>query len=219
MAGIVNPMGPTLGILAADGEPKPGSSRRVLWFNYNPFTQDCSHVGDVLFGEEWTPVKDLSPFMDIPFGAVPTLLIAGNYLEAADAVALFSQMLGKFHHGAETLRLLRRFPGDPWKRVQEEMNGVSGILRSNFEGAISDKDNLLLSDDDACDFAAMQLDLSNAQKEFHAFLDAWDGAINFTGIESAVPMQEFVRQSFSHFAITARMQMRQDGESASQKMP
>jgi hypothetical protein len=205
MAGIVNPMGPTLGILTSDGQPIAGSRNRILWFSYNPFSQDCYHVGDVEYAEVWFPRKDLVPFLEIPFSSAPTLLISGSCLEEEEATALFSVMLKHFADGTGTLQLLKRFPRDPWRRVSAQMDDSGGFFSRLLSGKPAGAPSQQLSDGDSVAFAAMQLSHENAHPEFQAFLYAWNGSIEFTGIKSAVPLDHLVRKIFPYFALTARI--------------
>lgn len=204
MAGIVNPMGPTLGILSSDGDPDSQEKCRMLWFSYNPFQQDCTHVGDVVYGDSWSPHKDLVPFLDIPFSGAPTLLVPGAYLDEGVANLLFSLMLVKFPDGDKTLKLLKRFPRDPWNRVKEEMNGP-GLLSTLFRRKPSGLMSKPLSEEDAEEFAMMQLKHEYGQPELQAFFYAWNGSIGFTGIKDPMSLDHLARNVIPHFAVTARL--------------
>src|SRR6476659_8505546 len=65
--GIVNPLGPTLNVLAGDGIGHAGEDFRLLYVMLNPFSQECSEVGRVKFGTKWSPVEDLRSFFSLPF--------------------------------------------------------------------------------------------------------------------------------------------------------
>jgi len=62
--------------------------------------------------------------MGIPFGGAPTLLIPGVGIDQDHASQLYTRMLLSFANGRKTLGLLKRYRGDPWKRVEAEMSGI-----------------------------------------------------------------------------------------------
>ena len=64
--GIVNPAGPTLNVVAADGYFPTAQGRiPILHFMLNPFSQTCRIVGAVELRDEWSPLDDLEPFMSL----------------------------------------------------------------------------------------------------------------------------------------------------------
>ena len=49
-------------------------------------------------------------------------------LDDEEALALCTDFLQIFDDGFELLEKVRRFPGDPWKQVQEDVEGIGDIL-------------------------------------------------------------------------------------------
>ena len=116
--GVVNPFGPTLTVLTADGHfPKAAGRVPILLIALNPFAQTCHTVGHVEIGDLWSPLEDLDPFLTaLPFGACPTLLIPSTFMNPEVTRALFARFLTTFDDGAEVLAKVRRYPADPWSR-------------------------------------------------------------------------------------------------------
>ncbi len=126
--GIVNPMGPTLNALVADGLGAVGERRALLHLMLNPFSQSCYEVGSVVLGETPPSLRDLQAFFSLPLGACPTLLMPSALYSAECAQEFFTQLLQSFDDGTEAWEKVRRFPGDPWKRIQNEMEGLPDLI-------------------------------------------------------------------------------------------
>jgi len=203
--GIVNPMGPTLQILALDGLGDPGNRLKLCMLSFNPFSQSCHEVGEVVVGDEWVPARDLAPFFD-GWNCCPTLLIPSALYSEKEAVELFAEFAQSFPDGAKTLRQIRKHPGDPWTRVEDEMDGLPEMLKKMVQerasGSSEEKD-VLLSAEEAGEFAKLQLDPKNLKEEFAAFMYAWGGSQEFSGM-SGISKEDFL-QVFSRLAMTARV--------------
>ncbi len=202
-AGIVNPMGPTLNILAMDGLGSPGATLKLFFVSLNPFSQSCHEVGEVLVGDVWVPQHDLMPFLN-GWGGCPTLLIPSALYAPEVAEELFTQFLRTFEDGRETLQQLRKYPGDPWTRVKQEMDGTAEMLEkllNGDSGEISEDGHL--DGESAADFARLQMDPKNLKEEFDAFMFAWEGSTNFLRLPS-IAKEEFF-QVFTRLAMTARV--------------
>ena len=126
--GIVNPFGPTLNVLAVDGEPTLGAQLPVLRLLLNPFTQEAEQVGLAKIGRTWNLATDLPPFYSCIAGSCPTVLLVSAMLDDEEAVALCSGFLQIFRDGPEVLEKIRRFPGDPWNRIQGDVDGLGDVL-------------------------------------------------------------------------------------------
>lgn len=92
------------------------------------------------------------------------------------------------------------FPGDPWSRVQAE---VDRTLGSSHRAQESEDKPKRLPPRHAKEIAEMQLDPDNINKELQAFMFAWNGAIEFQGdspiSENAMSLDEFAH----YFALMA----------------
>lgn len=170
--GIVNPVGPTLTVIAADGTSDPGQELSLLHIVLNPFSQVVTEVGQVTLREEWD-ASDLQLFFSLPFGDCPTLLLPSFLLPHEVAVTVYGRFLASFDGGFSVLERVRANPGDPWTRVQRYMDGVA----ANPSAPRSVRRPL--NDAEAREFAEIQLTPSNMKVEIMAFLAAWDGAIEF----------------------------------------
>ena len=190
-------------MLASEGQPISGTRCRLLWYCFNPFSVSCSHVGDVDYGEQWSPV-DLSPFLVPPLGGAPTLLIAGKILSDEDAAWVFSELLLNVGRGAATLGQLRKYPGDPWNRIKVETDSALDSRPGPGAGEASPPEQRL-NQIEAVEFAQLQLQANNAQEEFKAFFMAWKGAIEFSGLRPTLSGDDFIKGPLSAFAITANI--------------
>jgi hypothetical protein len=200
--GIVNPMGPTLQILAFDGLGDPGDRLKLCMLSFNPFSQSCHEVGEVVVGDEWVPARDLAPFFD-GWNCCPTLLIPSALYSEKKAVELFAEFARSFPDGAKTLRQIRKHPGDPWTRVKEEMDGLPEMLKRMAQGDSSKDEAVPLDAEEAMEFTKLQLDPKNLKEEFAAFMFAWEGSQSFSGM-SGVSKEDFLH-GFTRLAMTARV--------------
>lgn len=202
-AGIVNPMGPTLNVLAMDGLGSLGDTLKVCFLSLNPFNQSCHEVGEVEVGNAWEPQRDLIPFLN-GWGGCPTFLIPSALYDPKVAEELFVQFLQTFEDGSETLKQIRNHPGDPWTRVKGEMDGMAGVLEKIMKGNSGTRgDEGPLDVKSATEFARLQLDPKNLKEEFDAFMFAWEGSTNFLKMP-AVSKEDFL-QVFTRLAMTARV--------------
>lgn len=179
-AGIVNPMGPTLAVVAVDGPFDEGARLPVIAMSLNPFRQGCQVVGEVSIGETWDPVEDASIFFpDVPLQGCPSVLLPSIWLEESDAVALYARFLMRFDDGAELFAGVRRFPGDPIARVQAEMDrAFSGMAGKGREGTPGSRPREgRLERNAASSLAAMLLESGANKAELRAFVLAWRGSI------------------------------------------
>jgi len=200
--GIVNPMGPTLNLLVADSVGQPGEHSSLYRLRLNPFTQTCERVGTVAFGDEWSPPDDLAPFFGPDWGACPTLLLPPGFCSSESLQRLFQSFLQTFPDGDQTWRNVKAYPGDPWKRVKEEMAEVTSMLQ-RLRKTLGGSTPRPLTHEEAGDMARLQLDPANLSEELKAFLFAWDGAQQFTGIKG-MPQKEFLHILIK-FGMTCRI--------------
>ncbi len=213
VAGIVNPFGPTLNVIAADGAFDSGGRMPILQMMLNPFTQSCQVVGEVEVGEQWAPVVDLASFFTLSFGACPTLLIPSLYLDSEAAEEFHARFLTEFDDGGAVLAKVRKHPGNPWNRLQEEVSAAGDMLIRRRGGPPVNSGSKRLSLLEAGELARMQLLAENLGAEIAAFLFAWKGAIDFQNesplSRSAMSYEDFVGL-FSELIMTCRIPQMND---------
>ena len=194
--GIVNPFGPTLTVLTADGHfPKAVGRVPVLLIALNPFAQTCHTVGHVEIGDLWSPLEDLEPFLgSLAFGACPTLLIASTFMNADVTRTLYARFLATFEDGAEVLAKVRRYPDDPWRRNLAGLATIGKVERADEAPVQRGR----LNEADAVELATILLKPEHVRIELVAFLDAWEAAVHFQGGDapppSAMPAEDFVER-------------------------
>jgi hypothetical protein len=199
--GIINPFGPTLTVLAIEGDTRSGLESPVLRLVLNPFLQDFQQVGIARQGDTWSLESQLPPLFPLyAEESCPTLLMHSPLLGHEQAVAVFTELLATVKDGASVLEGVRRHPGDPGNRVQEQMNGLSAALQASLTGQETDR---RLTTEEARELAENLLNPHNLLAETKAFLYAWKGSIEFQGsgamAEDALSFDNFARW----FAIVA----------------
>lgn len=177
--GIVNPFGPTFNAIVVDGDPKPGRELPVLRFMLNPFVQELEQVGVARIGESWNLVSDLPPFFPSIAGSCPSILMPSQMLDDSAALELCAGFLQLFDDGFELREKVRRHPGDPFNRVQEDVEGLGDMLRQLVAGEEPTDAKRRLTPEEARDLAATLLDQENQKQELGAFFYAWKGSIDF----------------------------------------
>lgn len=174
--GIVNPFGPTLIAVALEGKLKQGSELPVWVIMLNPFRQTAKRVG--LFRADVDQVQMFDaviPLVTTWFGGCPTLLMPSALQAEADTGGFVAKLLQQFDDGVNTLEGTRRHPRNPWSRIQAEVDGMAGGARDQASRSSR------LTDSEARELAKNLLDPASQTVEFQAFMDAWNGAIEFQG--------------------------------------
>ena len=196
MAGIVNPMGPTLAVLVADGPfDEDGACLPVISMSLNPFSRTYETVGQVIVGETWDPVEDVLPFLKhVRLQGCPTVLIPNIWMTPTDAVELYTRFLTRFEDGSALLEQVRRFPSNPMDRVHAQMGGLPDLLtkRKKAKARPGPRDAQR-----AEELARLLLEPESVRAELRALLLAWGGAIDFlhqgrTDL-GAMPLPDFLR--------------------------
>jgi hypothetical protein len=203
--GIINPMGPTMNALVASGFGSVGERRALLHLTLNPFSQSCYEVGVVTFGERSPSLPDLSAFFSLPFGACPTLLMPSALYSDEFAQSFFVELLQSFDDGNQKWHKLRHFPGDPWKRVENEMAGLHDFIAKSPKRIATERQPQRLTITAAREFTQQQLNPKNLLEEFKAFMFAWEGSINFTGLGAIAMSKERFLETFGQLALTLRL--------------
>jgi hypothetical protein len=203
--GIINPMGPTMNALVANGFGSVGERHALLHLILNPFSQSCYEVGVVTFGERSPSLPDLRAFFSLPFGACPTLLMPSALYSDEFAQNFFVELLQSFDDGYQAWDKLRHFPGDPWKRVENEMAGLPDFIAKGLKRIETEKQPRRLTITEAREFAQLQLNPKNLGEEFKAFMFAWEGSINFSGLGGIAMSKERFLETFGRLVLTLRL--------------
>jgi hypothetical protein len=192
--GIVNPFGPTLTVLAVEGDTPSRRERPVLRLVFNPFLQNFEQVGVARQGDTRSLESQLPPFFPLyAEESCPTLLMHSPVLGHEQAVTVFADLLATVRDGESVLRGVRRHPGDPMNRVQEQMDELTAALEASLSVHETDRK---LTDTEARELAMNLLNPDNQFAETKAFLYAWKGSIEFQG-NGAMAANAF---SFDNFA-------------------
>jgi hypothetical protein len=205
--GLVNPFGPTLNALVIDGDPEPGRTLPVLRLMLNPFVQEFEQVGSATIGESWNLAGDLPPFFTSITGSCPSILMPSAMLDDSAALMLAAEFLQLFDDGFELREKVRRHPGDPFNRVQEDVDGLGDMLRQFTGGEELADTKRRLTPDEARELATTLLDQDNLKKELGAFFYAWKGSIDFQSgsiASEALTLEDFAGW-FSLIAPSCRM--------------
>lgn len=208
--GIVNPMGPTLVVLAVDGHFEDDARLPVIIIRLNPFTQSCSVVGQVLVGDSFDPVDDAVTFFpSMGLQACPTLLLPAVWLDHDTTVALHALYVTQFNDGLRTLAQVKKFPRDPFARVQAEIDGAApGLLSRLFGGGSKQPVVGRLDPRQGAELASLLLPEDSARVELQAFLHAWSGSIEFQRRNGspipAMPLPGFI-QFLARLGLSCRL--------------
>jgi hypothetical protein len=207
-AGIVNPFGPTLEVIASDADGEDGGRLPIVNMTVNPFSQ-CSRVtGYVTVGETWNSLLDVQPFLTSSLQACPSLLLPSVYHQHEQAVQFYARFLQQFANGAGLLAQVKRFPSNPWNRIGAEMKGTSGGLLARLLGGPRANSPRRLNPEQAKELAELQLAPKSLLGELQAFLAAWSGSIEFQGngpVAGAALSFEWLVQFLARLSITCRL--------------
>lgn len=187
--GIVNPFGPTLNLLALEGELESRDRQPLLHIMLHPFEQSATEVGSACIKGTWIPERDLKPFFSLNLGSCPTLLVPGLAYPEDQAIDLFAALLPSFDDGTETLAKVRQFPSDPWRRVQDDVD--RGLV--HLEDATTRTQRPVpsrLTVQESRELAQHLLEPVNLSQELKAFTMAWYGAIQFQTEHGSVDLAE-----------------------------
>jgi hypothetical protein len=97
------------------------------------------------------------------------------------------------------------FPGDPWKRVENETAGLPDFIAKGPKRIEAERQPRRLTTTAARAFAKLQLNPENLREEFKAFMFAWEGSINFTGLGGIAMSKERLLETFGQLALTLRL--------------
>lgn len=180
-AGIVNPFGPTLTVFALEAADGSTAERPIVRVVLNPFSQQAQTIG-------FASSSNFSPFDSgfcescvRSFGGTPTLLLPLSALNTDDNITLYASVLENFQDAARVLEQVRRFPADPWNRIQEDVDSVANAS-SRHRAALPQ-----IPPHEARELAGALLRPDALSAEFKALMVAWSGAIEFQGVSALAP--------------------------------
>jgi len=186
-AGFVNPLCPTLSVLAIDGQLENRGRQSILQANISPFIQTCEIVGQAEIGDTWHPLADIPPFLPGLLSGCPTLMLPSAFLDEDAALELCARFFRLFEDGVGVLESVKRFPKDPWKRDESELD----IALASTTDAPPVPVIARLDEAGSRELATLLLDPEAAKAELQAFLFAWNEAIELQrgGIMSKTAMR------------------------------
>src|SRR5450759_237627 len=203
--GIVNPFGPTLSALVLEGQFQPGGFLSILELTLSPLSQSVRGVGIVQMGDQdtWNILKTIPWFFYVSLKGCPTMLLPSSLLGHEESVALYASFLEYFDDGYSTLEKVRRFPGDPWNRIQNDVTNLESIVRHNGADQSQEMAHRRLTKEEAKELSTSLLEPDNMRHEIQAFMLAWNDSLDFQGKElmgkKAMSLEQFV----DYFAMLA----------------
>jgi hypothetical protein len=181
-----------------------GRTLPIVYLMLNPFQQEVSIVGEAVIGQGWDSVRDVAPLFGVRLGGCPTLLLPSAYREPEEDVEFYADFRTRFDDGSQVVEKVRRFPGDPWKRVQQdtdERNQVMAAARKTGTPEAGRSPGRRLSRQEARELASHLLEPANLKAELDAFMYAWQGSIELRESrggaflsKKALPLEEFAKQ-------------------------
>jgi Flotillin len=83
---------------------------------------DGLHKEIGISGSSWQPVHDFEPLFGLELGGCPSLVLPSCLLEEHEAIAIHARWLAGFRGMRDTWRFIKKYPSDPWTRVNESVN-------------------------------------------------------------------------------------------------
>ena len=177
---IVNPFGPTFVFVAAVGEG--GLARPLVEVSLNPFTQQIQQIGSYWVGDTWQPVNDLEPLYGRSHGACPSILLLHAGVTVEERHEIGRRILDRLPDAKTEMANIRAFFGDPWSRVAAAMPGGKAHVPS-IRPELRDRTWVELLEDP-----------EHFWPELAAFLYAWSGSIEKTGLSIAMKAAALKRE-------------------------
>ena len=185
---IVNPFGPTMTFVAAAGKPQVGQALPLLKVMLNPFSQYVHQIGRFWVGEEWSPVRDFDPLLELDYGSCPTLILISNQIEEDIRKELASKLFASFDEDvARVCRSVEKHFGDPWTRVSEAMSGGN----DDYEE--------ISPEDAGVQMSEAVFNEEHVKPELSAFFYAWNGSIEQSGIADQLKKIAMSSAAFKDF--------------------
>jgi len=180
---IVNPFGPTISGFLVQNEIQLAGD--VLQFTLNPFSQSVKKIGHCNITNTEDTLDDMVCLMTkSELNGCPTIIACSDLFPEKDAISYSALWVSMFPDSKQTYSRVKKYYGDPWTRINVEMNSV---LR---KPSIFDK--IFKNNSGKLDFRSSikYISMINQDKHFNdemkALFIAWDGAINETGISTII---------------------------------
>lgn len=174
IAGIVNPFGPTLSFVASVGL---SDRRPIISAMLNPFSCEVRRIGTFVPGDQWYPLEEFKRLSGFIQGSCPTFVLLNAALAEDNRQLIAQEFLESFEDAAQSLEPVREFYENPMDRVSASMGIAVDAPANRTEGIAQ------------ATWAQLLLDGRHIWPEIRAFLYAWDGSINQTGISGAMKSQ------------------------------
>lgn len=167
ITGIVNPFGPTLTFLATVGR---APQRPLIYAMLNPFFSEVKQIGTFVDGDSWFPDQAFALLIEHLSGSCPTIVLTSIFLDAETRSRVTEKLFAHFDDAEDTMEHVRNFFGNPMDRVSHSM-GTNVPTPSASPLDIQHAEwNEIVSD------------TRHIWPELRAFMIAWDGSINKSGI-------------------------------------
>ncbi len=187
--GIVNPSGPTLSFVAAVGSGKVGDRLPIVNVMLNPFLQRVDQVGWYTVAEKWNPRVDLEGLIGLEFGDCPTIVMVNKDIQDVERVSFIAEILSGFPDQVQGVEAsIKGFYGNPKDRVSAAMAGK--LPEADLSQSVAIASNAL---------AVAMVDPKHFWHEMSAFLYAWNGSINLTGIPKELQVNAFSEEKFKDY--------------------
>lgn len=165
--GTIDPADPKLCVLGLVATENPYEAE-ILVLELSPRTRRVSAAGKASLGDLPTFAMDLDPLFALMGPSCPSLLLSPVMLPPMIVKKLYHLYYRSRNDGRRLLEGVRRYPGNPFKRVGRE-NGA----RSKASGPLEDR---RLESDEATELASSLLKPKAVDMEWKAFILAWDEA-------------------------------------------
>ena len=167
ITGIINPFGPTLTFLATVGR---APQRPLIYAMLNPFLCEVKQIGTYVDGDSWFPDQEFAHLIEHLSGSCPTLVLTSISLDAETRSRVTEKLFAHFDDAEDTMEHVRDFFGNPMDRVSHSM------------GTNVPTPSAPPSDIQHAEWNEIVSDTRHIWPELRAFMIAWDGSINKSGI-------------------------------------
>jgi len=204
--GIVNPFGPTLDTYFINEQKK------ILRIHLHPLNTELSIVGEVAFEENSTEISNVWINKTIFEGRFFSLFLVGLDFEYSEFYDFFFEIsMLNAESSSEQLRLIKRHPGDPYKRVSEEID--LGMKQAIEEQKDPKKKRTIdpknIPEKEISEHFKLLTIQEYIRKEMVAFSFAWQGSIDHMGVGSLVKLDfdEFNYQIFPEIVVRSNLDL------------
>jgi hypothetical protein len=189
LAAVVNPMGPTVVAVVVTKSARPGAPSPVLRLQLNPFSVKVEQVAELPDEPNLRMracVEAGVAFYELD--GAPTLVRATGKLRTSEWLEVLAKFLREFPDAFDVWRRIQKFPGNPWDRIEDEMEDAM-----NVEALISEHKVQLpfLSEVEAAKFARTLCFEDHWAPELGALYAAWQGAIDHATVNPVLSKPAF----------------------------